>query len=49
MNSHSFEFGLFFTLVVTAYYILPFARRIPTLLAASLLFYVAYGAPRDLP
>jgi len=44
MNFHSFEFGLFFTLVVAAYYILPFARRVPMLLAASLLFYLTFAA-----
>jgi D-alanyl-lipoteichoic acid acyltransferase DltB (MBOAT superfamily) len=44
MNFHSFEFGLFFTAVVTAYYLLPFARRVPMLLAASLLFYLTFAA-----
>jgi D-alanyl-lipoteichoic acid acyltransferase DltB (MBOAT superfamily) len=44
MNFHSLEFGLFFAMVVTAYYLLPFARRVPMLLAASLLFYLTFAA-----
>jgi alginate O-acetyltransferase complex protein AlgI len=44
MNFHSFEFALFFTLVVALYYTVPYARRVPVLLAASLLFYLSFAA-----
>jgi D-alanyl-lipoteichoic acid acyltransferase DltB (MBOAT superfamily) len=44
MSFHSLEFGLFFALVVTLYYTVPFARRVPVLLAASLLFYLSFAA-----
>ena len=44
MSFHSLEFALFFTLVVTLYYLVPYARRLPVLLAASLLFYLSFAA-----
>ena len=44
MSFHSLEFGLFFALVVTVYCLVPAARRVPVLLAASLLFYLSFAA-----
>jgi D-alanyl-lipoteichoic acid acyltransferase DltB (MBOAT superfamily) len=44
MSFHSLEFGLFFALVVAVYYLVPSARRVPVLLAASLLFYLSFAA-----
>ena len=44
MSFHSPEFALFFAFVVTLYYLVPYARRVPVLLAASLLFYLSFAA-----
>jgi len=44
MSYHSIEFALFFAVVVTLYYLAPFARRLPVLLGASLLFYLSFAA-----
>ncbi len=44
MSFHSLEFALFFALVVPLYYLVPNARRVPALLAASLLFYLTFAA-----
>jgi alginate O-acetyltransferase complex protein AlgI len=44
MSFHSAEFALFFALVVALYYLLPGARRVPVLLASSLLFYLSFAA-----
>ena len=44
MSFHSLEFAAFFAIVVAVYYLIPFARRVPVLLAASLLFYLSFAA-----
>ena len=44
MSFHSLEFAVFFAIVVAVYYLIPFARRVPVLLAASLLFYLSFAA-----
>jgi alginate O-acetyltransferase complex protein AlgI len=44
MSFHSLEFALFFALVVTLYYLVPFARRVPVLLVASIFFYLSFAA-----
>lgn len=44
MSFHSATFALFFALVVSLYYLVPQARRVPVLLAASLLFYLSFAA-----
>jgi D-alanyl-lipoteichoic acid acyltransferase DltB (MBOAT superfamily) len=44
MSFHSLEFALFFAFVVTLYYLVPYARCVPVLLAASLLFYLSFAA-----
>jgi D-alanyl-lipoteichoic acid acyltransferase DltB (MBOAT superfamily) len=44
MSFHSVEFALFFVIVVSLYYLVPYARRVPVLLAASLLFYLSFAA-----
>jgi D-alanyl-lipoteichoic acid acyltransferase DltB (MBOAT superfamily) len=44
MSFHSLEFGLFFAVVVAVYYYVPYARRVPVLLAASLFFYLSFAA-----
>jgi alginate O-acetyltransferase complex protein AlgI len=44
MSFHSLEFALFFAFVVPLYYLVPYARRVPVLLAASLLFYLSFAA-----
>lgn len=42
MNYYSIRFGFFFATVATLYFIAPRAWRIPILLSASALFYMAY-------
>lgn len=44
MSFHSAEFALFFAVVVAVYYLVPYARRVPVLLGASLLFYLSFAA-----
>ena len=44
MSFHSLEFALFFALVVALYYLVPYARRVPVLLAASIFFYLSFAA-----
>ena len=44
MSFHSAEFALFFVLLVSLYYLVPHLRRVPVLLAASLLFYLSFAA-----
>jgi len=44
MSFHSVEFAVFFAVVVALYYAIPYARRVPVLLAASLLFYLSFAA-----
>ena len=42
MSFHSVTFAAFFAIVVAAYYLFPQARRVPMLLAASVLFYLSF-------
>jgi alginate O-acetyltransferase complex protein AlgI len=44
MSFHSAEFALFFAVVVALNYLVPFARIVPVLLVASLLFYLSFAA-----
>jgi alginate O-acetyltransferase complex protein AlgI len=44
MSYHSFQFAVFFAVVLALYYLVPMARRVPVLLAASLLFYLSFAA-----
>ncbi len=44
MSFHSAEFALFFGLIVSLYYLVPYLQRVPVLLAASLLFYLSFAA-----
>ena len=43
MSFYSFTFALFFAVVVTLYYLAPQRGRVPTLLAASALFYISFN------
>src|SRR5579864_6841685 len=42
MLFNSFEFALFFPLVVALYFALPYRLRLPMLLVASCVFYMAF-------
>jgi alginate O-acetyltransferase complex protein AlgI len=42
MTFHSTTFAIFFAVVVTLYYASPHGRRVPVLLAASVLFYLSF-------
>src|SRR5579872_7310923 len=42
MSFYSATFALFFLVVVSLYYLSPQIRRVPLLLAASLLFYLSF-------
>ena len=43
MNFYSATFAIFFAVVVTLYYLSPERGRVPTLLAASALFYISFN------
>ena len=43
MSFYSVTFAIFFAAVVTLYYLSPQGGRVPTLLAASALFYISFN------